>query len=103
MLPSILQRPFGKDTPVKVSALGFGGHHLGDAQDQPAATRLIREAIDGGIAFFVERSLRRLQTVTASEMEAPRARGRSDAADGRYELFKATKKYDGDEGRKCHD
>jgi hypothetical protein len=49
---SILQRPFGRNTSVKVSALGFGGHHLGEAQDQPAATRLVREAIDGGITFF---------------------------------------------------
>jgi hypothetical protein len=34
---TILQRPFGKNTSVKVSALGFGGHHPGDAQDQATA------------------------------------------------------------------
>jgi predicted aldo/keto reductase-like oxidoreductase len=49
---SIPQRPFGKHTSVKVSALGFGGHHLGDAQDQPTATSLVSQAIDGGITFF---------------------------------------------------
>jgi aryl-alcohol dehydrogenase-like predicted oxidoreductase len=46
---------------------------------------------------------RGFKAFTASEMDALRARCRRDAADGRYELFKTTKKYDGDEGRKCHD
>jgi predicted aldo/keto reductase-like oxidoreductase len=49
---SILQRPFGKNSSVTISALGFGGHHLGDAADQPTAVRLVGEAIDGGITFF---------------------------------------------------
>ncbi len=44
-------RPFGK-TDTKVSALGFGGHHLGDADSQQQAARLISEAVDGGVAFF---------------------------------------------------
>jgi hypothetical protein len=35
-------------------------------------------------------------------MKALRARCKDDASDGRYELFKTTKKYDGDEGRKTH-
>ena len=37
-----------------------------------------------------------------SEMQKLRDRCRSDAADGRYELFKTTKKYDGDVGREQH-
>jgi aryl-alcohol dehydrogenase-like predicted oxidoreductase len=37
-----------------------------------------------------------------SEMHAIRDRCRFEASDGRYELFKTTKKYDGDEGRKTH-
>jgi aryl-alcohol dehydrogenase-like predicted oxidoreductase len=37
---------------VRISALGYGGHLLGDAQDQTTATRLVREAVDGGITFF---------------------------------------------------
>ena len=50
-MPQIPMRPFGKSG-VMVSALGFGGHHLGDAEDEDAAARLIHEAIEGGITFF---------------------------------------------------
>lgn len=48
---AIPMRPFGRHD-VKVSALGYGGHHLGDAADQETAIRLIRAAVDGGITFF---------------------------------------------------
>jgi aryl-alcohol dehydrogenase-like predicted oxidoreductase len=45
-------RPFGK-TGVKVSALGVGGHHLGDpGLDVESAIALVREALDGGVTFF---------------------------------------------------
>jgi predicted aldo/keto reductase-like oxidoreductase len=44
-------RPFGRHN-AKVSALGFGGHHLGDAPDEKTAVRLVRQAVDGGITFF---------------------------------------------------
>jgi aryl-alcohol dehydrogenase-like predicted oxidoreductase len=44
-------RQFGK-TDVKISALGMGGHHLGDAPDGPTAVRMVQEACDGGITFF---------------------------------------------------
>jgi aryl-alcohol dehydrogenase-like predicted oxidoreductase len=37
---------------VQISALGFGGHHLGDAEDEGTAVRMVHEAIDGGITFF---------------------------------------------------
>ncbi len=37
---------------VQVSALGMGGHHLGDAKDEKTAVELVHEAIDGGITFF---------------------------------------------------
>src|SRR4051794_18125373 len=47
----IPMRPFGRHG-VTVSALGFGGHHLGDAESEDAAIRLVREAVDGGITFF---------------------------------------------------
>ncbi len=33
-------------------ALGYGGHHLGDAPDEHTAIELVHRAIDGGIAFF---------------------------------------------------
>jgi aryl-alcohol dehydrogenase-like predicted oxidoreductase len=42
------------------------------------------------------------QPFTPAEMQRLRDRCRSDAADGRYELFKTTKKYDGDVGREQH-
>jgi aryl-alcohol dehydrogenase-like predicted oxidoreductase len=40
--------------------------------------------------------------MTAADMTALRERCRNTAADGRYELFKTTKKYDGDLGRVQH-
>jgi len=40
--------------------------------------------------------------LSPAEMQALRDRCRTDAADGRYELFKTTKKYDGDVGREQH-
>jgi aryl-alcohol dehydrogenase-like predicted oxidoreductase len=48
---SIPQRDFGK-TGVKISALGLGGHHLGDAKDEKSAVQIVHEAIDGGVTFF---------------------------------------------------
>jgi uncharacterized protein len=44
-------RNFGR-TDVKISALGLGGHHLGDAEDSAAATAIVHEAIDNGVTFF---------------------------------------------------
>jgi predicted aldo/keto reductase-like oxidoreductase len=52
MQSGIPQRAFGKNAGVKISALGFGGHHLGDAEDQPTAVKLVHGAIDGGVTFF---------------------------------------------------
>jgi aryl-alcohol dehydrogenase-like predicted oxidoreductase len=50
-LSSIPQRPFTRSGP-SVSALGLGGHHLGNAEDLATAVRIAYEAIDGGITFF---------------------------------------------------
>src|SRR3984957_8328103 len=44
-------RQFGR-TDAKISILGFGGHHLGDAPDEATAIRIVQEAVDGGITFF---------------------------------------------------
>src|ERR1700739_4234160 len=44
-------RKFGRHD-VKVSALGFGGHHLGDAESVQVAMRMVQEAVDNGITFF---------------------------------------------------
>ena len=48
---SIPLRKFGRHD-VQISALGFGGHHLGDAQDEQSAIKLVHEAVDNGITFF---------------------------------------------------
>jgi aryl-alcohol dehydrogenase-like predicted oxidoreductase len=47
----IPMRPFGKSG-VQISALGLGGHHLGDAEDEKTAGQIVAHAIDGGITFF---------------------------------------------------
>ncbi len=45
------KRQFGK-TGVQISALGLGGHHLGQAEDLKTAKQIVDRAIDGGIDFF---------------------------------------------------
>jgi aryl-alcohol dehydrogenase-like predicted oxidoreductase len=47
----IARRPFGRSG-VEISALGLGGHHLGDAEDYKTAEKIVGRAIDGGITFF---------------------------------------------------
>ena len=37
---------------VAVSAIGFGGYHLGTIKDEPQAIRLLQAAIDAGITFL---------------------------------------------------
>src|SRR3984957_7989065 len=37
---------------AQVSALGFGGHHLGDAPDEKTAVEIVHQAVDGGMTFF---------------------------------------------------
>lgn len=48
---SVPKRPFGK-TGLQVSVLGVGGYHIGSAETEEMATRIIHEAIDNGINFF---------------------------------------------------
>jgi predicted aldo/keto reductase-like oxidoreductase len=47
----IAQRALGK-TGARISILGMGGHHLGDAKTYDEAERMVREGIDAGITFF---------------------------------------------------
>jgi hypothetical protein len=47
----IPRRPFGKSG-VQVSAIGVGGHHLGDLPSVDEAVRLVHEALDAGVTFF---------------------------------------------------
>jgi aryl-alcohol dehydrogenase-like predicted oxidoreductase len=48
---AIPQRPLGRSG-VQVSALGLGGHHLGDLKTVDEAIRLVHEAVDAGITFY---------------------------------------------------
>ena len=48
---AIPQRPLGR-TGARVSALGLGGHHLGDLKTVDEAIRLVHEAVDAGITFY---------------------------------------------------
>jgi len=50
-LGPIPRRPLGKDG-VSVSAIGVGGHHLGELPDVETAIELVHEAIDAGVTFF---------------------------------------------------
>jgi aryl-alcohol dehydrogenase-like predicted oxidoreductase len=47
----IPRRPFGRSG-VLISALGVGGHHLGDIKSVDEAVNLVREAVDAGVNFF---------------------------------------------------
>jgi uncharacterized protein len=47
---AIPRRPLGKG--IQVSILALGGSHLGDVHDAAEATRIVHEAIDGGVTFF---------------------------------------------------
>ncbi len=47
----IPRRPLGK-TGLTVSALGLGGHHLGDADSVNEAMNIVHEAVDAGVTFF---------------------------------------------------
>ena len=47
----IAKRQFGK-TDIQISALGLGGHHLGQAEDLKTAKQIVHRAIDGGVNFF---------------------------------------------------
>jgi hypothetical protein len=48
---SIPLRKLGR-ADARISALGCGGHHLGDFDNVDEAIRLVQEAVDGGITFF---------------------------------------------------
>src|ERR1022692_356811 len=88
----IPRRQFGK-TGVQLSALGLGGHHLGDAEDLNTAKLMLKQNLEIAANF---------KPMTESEMSELRKRCSVDAADGHLELFKTTVKYDGDSGREQH-
>src|SRR3984957_18613874 len=47
----MIYRKFGS-TDARISAIGLGGHHLGDLPTLDEAVQLIHEAIDAGVTFF---------------------------------------------------
>jgi aryl-alcohol dehydrogenase-like predicted oxidoreductase len=49
---AIPMRPLGKHADAKISALGLGGHHIGQAADERTAIRIVHGAIDGGVTFL---------------------------------------------------
>src|SRR5438270_7817206 len=51
MAQAIPQRPLGR-TGAQISALGLGGHHLGELKTVDEAIRLVHEAVEAGITFF---------------------------------------------------
>src|ERR1700757_4312942 len=48
---NMIYRRFGR-TDVHISAIGVGGHHLGDVPTLDEAVQLVHEAVDAGITFF---------------------------------------------------
>src|SRR5580693_5508140 len=48
---TIPRRPLGK-TGAQISALGVGGHHLGDFKNLDDAVAMIHAAMDAGVNFF---------------------------------------------------
>jgi predicted aldo/keto reductase-like oxidoreductase len=47
----MIYRRFGR-TDVQISAIGVGGHHLGDVPTLDEAVQLVHEAVDAGVTFF---------------------------------------------------
>jgi aryl-alcohol dehydrogenase-like predicted oxidoreductase len=47
----MIYRTLGR-TGEEVSAIGLGGHHMGEIEDERAAIRLVRTAIDRGVTFL---------------------------------------------------
>jgi aryl-alcohol dehydrogenase-like predicted oxidoreductase len=48
---NMIYRIFGS-TDARISAIGVGGHHLGDVTTLDEAVQLVHEAIDAGVTFF---------------------------------------------------
>jgi len=97
-------RPLG-GTGVRVSALGVGGHHLGDLPNVETAIRLVHEAIDAGVNFMD--NAWEYHEHRSEEWMGQALRGRRDrcapyAADGHLEMYKSTMFYDGAVGRTQH-
>src|ERR1700685_1424904 len=71
------------------------------AMSLPVATTISGMDSNGVLEQNLD-AARGFQPMTPADMQALRDRVRIYAADGRYELFKTSKKYDGDVGREQH-
>jgi predicted aldo/keto reductase-like oxidoreductase len=91
MSPDMQYRDLGR-TGEKVSVIGLGGYHLGRQADPEESVRLVRTAIDRGIAFT---AVKTFQPMTQQQIASLLDRTRDAVADGRYELFKTTAHFDG--------
>jgi hypothetical protein len=121
-------RAFGH-TGVQVSILGIGGYTIGEAKTEAEGIRIIHKAMDAGINFmdnsweyhdglseeWMGKALkgRRDKAFLMSKvctygcdakvaMQALRDRCAIHAADGRFELYKTSKRFDGPPGREQH-
>ncbi len=74
---------------------------LSYAMSLPVATTISGMESTGVLAQNLA-IVRGFNPLDAAAMQALRDRCRQDASDGRWELFKTTRKYDGDEGREQH-
>ena len=48
---NMIYRKFGSKD-ARISAIGVGGHHLGDVPTLDEAVQLVHEAVDAGVTFF---------------------------------------------------
>jgi len=109
VLPEVLRQGIA---PLGMKSLGGGG----DAIKRRVVTvsEALRYALSLPVAATVSgidslkvlrqnlRIARTFTPMTATEMQALRTRCAADAADGHFELYKTSKKYDGPPGRKQH-
>jgi aryl-alcohol dehydrogenase-like predicted oxidoreductase len=109
VLPELLRRGIA---PIGMKSLGGGGEAfkknaitieeaLRYAMSLPVAT-MVSGIPSLGILYQNLEIVRGFKPMTAAEMEALRTRLAPLAADGRFELYKSSKKYDGDTGREQH-
>jgi aryl-alcohol dehydrogenase-like predicted oxidoreductase len=109
VLPELIRRAIA---PIGMKSLGGGGEAfkknaitveeaLRYAMSLPVATT-VSGIPSLGILYQNLEIVRGFKPMTAAEMEALRTRLAPLAADGRFELYKSSKKYDGDTGREQH-
>ena len=109
VLPEVIRRGIA---PLGMKSLGGGGDAI--KKRAVTASEALRYAMSLPVASTVSgmdslkvlrqnlRIARSFTPMSAEEMQALRTRCAADAADGHFELYKTSKKYDGPPGRKQH-